>query len=378
MTDPLSLPFDAEAMAHELMAWIAFESPTYDAAAVARMVDLAAMTLAELDATIEILPGRGGYGPSLRARLAHRRRGVPGVLISGHLDTVHPVGALAANPVRIEDGRLWGPGGLDMKGGCLMAVEALRQLAAAGIETPLPITVLFTPDEEVGTPSTRALIEAEARRHAYVLVPEPAPPQGGVTTGRYAIARFRLTAEGAPAHAGVAPEDGLSAVREMARRILEIEARSGTDATFSVNDLRSGRWVNCVPHWCTAQVLTMAKTEADLDAASAWLMAQAGTRNAISFTVERDVVRPVWPDGQPATTALYARAADIAARMGVALPSGSMGGGSDANFTGALGVATLCSLGPEGAGYHTAEEYVEIESLASRGRLFTALLAELA
>lgn len=377
MTDPLALPFDADALAAELIDWIACESPTYDAAAVARMVDLAAAALAELGAAVEIIPGRGGFGPSLRARLPHPRAGAPGVLISGHLDTVHPVGALAENPARIEGGRVWGPGGLDMKGGCLMAVEALRRLAAAGLTTPCPVTVLFTPDEEVGTPSARGLIEAEARRNAYVLVPEPARPGNAVTTGRYAIARFRLEARGAPAHAGVAPEDGRSAVREMARRILEIEARSGPDATFSVNDVRSGAWVNCVPDWATAQVLSMAKTQEDLDAAAAWLTAQVGARDGVHFSVTPDVVRPVWADGRPETMALHARAAAIAARQGDALPSGSMGGGSDANFTGALGVASLCSLGPAGEGYHTPREHVVIESLARRGRLFAALLAEL-
>jgi glutamate carboxypeptidase len=117
----------------------------------------------------------------------------------------------------------FGPGIVDMKGGNYLALEAIRQLQRAGIDTPLPVTVLFTSDEEVGSPSTRDLIEAEAARHAFVLVPEPARENGGVVTGRYAIARFNLETLGKPSHAGIRPGEGRSALREMARRIIAVE-----------------------------------------------------------------------------------------------------------------------------------------------------------
>jgi glutamate carboxypeptidase len=375
--NPAALPFDARAMAEGLRPWVECESPTYDAAAVARMMDLAAADLAELGATVEIIPGRLGLGPSVRARLPHPTARKPGVLVSGHFDTVHPIGSLAENPCRIEGDRLYGPGVLDMKSGNYLAVEAARQLARAGIATPLPVTFLFTPDEEIGTPAARALIEAEARRSRYVLVPEPARPDGCLTTGRYAIARFELHASGKPAHAGVAPESGLSAVRALARTILDIEAMSGPDCTFSVNDVRSGQWVNCVPSWASAQVLSMAKTQSHLDAGVARMAALAGTRDGVTLEVRPGVVRPVWEDGRPESMALFERARALAEPLGEKLGSGSMGGGSDANFTGAMGVASLCSLGAAGAGYHTPQEHVDIPSLARRGRLFAALLATL-
>lgn len=375
--DPAALPFDAAAMAQGLRPWVECESPTYDPAAVGRMMDLAAFELAEMGAQVEVLPARGGVGPSVRARLPHPDLGAPGVLVSGHMDTVHPVGELARNPCRIEDGRLYGPGVLDMKAGSYLAMEAARQIARAGIATPLPITFLFTPDEEIGTPVTRGLIEAEARASRYMLCPEPLRPGGGVTTGRYAIARFDIAASGKPAHAGVAPESGVSAVREMARRILEIEAMSGPDCTFSVNDVRSGPWVNCVPSWATAQVLSMAKTEGDLASGAARMAALAGERDGVAFTVTPTVTRPVWEDGRPETMALFEIAKRIAAGLGETLSPGSMGGGSDANFSGALGVASLCSLGAEGAGYHTPQEHVIVESLARRGRLMAGLFASL-
>ncbi|MFN3613588.1 MAG: M20/M25/M40 family metallo-hydrolase, partial [Rubrimonas sp.] len=279
--NPMDLPFDADAMAAGLRPWVECESPTYDAAAVGRMMELAAFDLAAMGAAVEMLPARGGFGPSVRARMPHRRMGEPGVVISGHFDTVHPVGTLAMNPCRIEDGRMYGPGALDMKSGNYLAMEAVRQLARAGIETPLPVTFLFTPDEEVGTPATRGLIEAEALRNRYFLCPEPSLADNGVSTGRYAIARFNLTARGKPSHAGAALKDGVSAVRELAKRILEIEAMTTDDCTFSVNDLRSGQWVNCVPSFASAQVLSMAKRQEDLDAGVAKMLAMAGERDGV-------------------------------------------------------------------------------------------------
>ncbi len=172
--DPLKLPFDTQEILDGLRPWIECESPTWDAAAVNRMMDLAAYDLAGLG-QVERIPGRMGFGGSLRARLHHPDQGrVPGILISGHLDTVHPIGTLDVLPFGVEGDICYGPGIMDMKGGNYVCVEALRQLLKAGAQTPLPVTILFTPDEEVGTPSTRELIEAEARRNKYVLVPEPA------------------------------------------------------------------------------------------------------------------------------------------------------------------------------------------------------------
>ena len=149
-----------------------------------------------------------GFGDCVRATFPHATPDVPGILVMGHLDTVHPVGHAVRLPFRRDGNRAWGPGILDMKGGNYLALEAIRQLQRAGERTKLPVTVLFTSDEEVGSPSTRDLIEAEAARHKYVLVPEPARPDGGVVTGRYAIARFNLEATGRPSHAGAQPGRG--------------------------------------------------------------------------------------------------------------------------------------------------------------------------
>ncbi len=190
------LGFDTNEILKGLKPWVECESPTYDAAAVDRMMDLASYDLVAAGATIERIPGRMGLGGSVRATFPHARSGEPGILISGHLDTVHPLGTINVLPWRIEDNKCYGPGVMDMKAGNYIAIEAIRKLTLAGEKTPLPVTVLFTPDEEIGTPATRDLIEMEARKNKYVLVPEPASADGGAVTGRYAIARFNLRTRG--------------------------------------------------------------------------------------------------------------------------------------------------------------------------------------
>jgi glutamate carboxypeptidase len=375
--DPNGLDFDAATMLAGLRPWIECESPTFDAPAVGRMMDLAARDLILMGATVERVPGRMGFGDCLRARFPHPRAHEPGILIMGHFDTVHPIGTLTQLPWRQENGRCYGPGIYDMKGGNYLALEAIRQLARANIAARLPVTVLFTSDEEVGSPSTRDLIEAEAARHRIVLVPEPARPDGGVVTGRYAIARFNLEATGRPSHAGARLKEGRSAIREMARQILAIEEMTTDDCTFSVGVIRGGQWVNCVTTTCTAEALSMAKRQQDLDDGVARMLALRPSGNDVAFKVTRGVTRPVWePDAK--AIALYEHARSIARDLGFDLSHQSAGGGSDGNFTGAMGIATLDGLGVEGAGGHTLEEHIVVDSLVRRGRLMAGLLATLA
>jgi glutamate carboxypeptidase len=374
--NPADLPFDSETMLLGLRAWVECESPTFDAAAVDRMLDLAAGEMAIMGASIERIAGRQGFGGCVRAKFSHPRQNEPGILIAGHLDTVHPIGTIDRLTWRRDGHKCFGPGIFDMKGGNYLALEAIRQLARAHLTTPLPITVLFTPDEEVGTPSTRDLIEAEAKRNKYVLVPEPGRPHNGVVTGRYAIARFNLEATGRPSHAGATLSSGRSAIREMARQILVIDGMTSEDCTFSVGIVHGGQWVNCVATSCTGEALCMAKRQADLDRGVERMLALSGTANDVAFKVTRGVTRPVWePDA--GTMALYEKARGVAASIGLDLPHGSAGGGSDANFTGAMGIPTLDGLGVRGADAHTLNEHIEIDSLAERGRLMAGLLATL-
>ena len=374
--DITKLPFKTEEMLAGLKPWIECESPTYDPVAVDRMMDLAAYDLASY-ATIERIPGRMGFGGCLRARFPHPDMGKPGILIAGHMDTVHPVGTLNVLPFQRKGTKCYGPGIQDMKGGNYVCVEAIMQLIQAGFQTPLPITVLFTPDEEVGTPSTRELIEHEAARNKYILVPEPAREDGGAVIGRYAIARFNLRTVGRPSHSGAHLKEGRSAIAAMARKIGEIEAMTDDDCTFSVGVINGGQWVNCVSSECTAQALTMAKTQEDLDRGIAGMMALMDKGDSVQFEVTRGVTRPVWKPNQPGTMMLYEMAHDIAKDLGFNLSAASSGGGSDGNFTGYLGIPTLDSIGVRGAGLHTLNEHIEVDSLVERARLIASMLVRL-
>jgi len=373
----LDLPFDAEAMLEGLRPWVECESPTFDAAAVGRMMDLAGRDLALAGARVERIAGRMGFGDCIRARFPHPAGDTaPGILVLAHLDTVHPVGTLASLPWRRDGGTCYGPGIQDMKGGTFLALEAMRQVLRAGLATPLPVTFLLTSDEEVGSPSTRDLIEAEARRARYVLVPEPARPDGGVVTGRYAIARFNLRTTGRPSHAGVRLSEGRSAIREMCRQVLAIEAMTTEDCTFSAGVIHGGQWVNCVATHCDAEVLSMAKRQEDLDAGVSRMLALQSSAPDVTLTVTRGVTRPVW-EADAGTRALYEVANGLAGKLGFAIPPQSSGGGSDGNFTGAMGIPTLDGLGVAGAMAHTLNEHIAVGSLVPRARLFAGLLTTL-
>lgn len=375
--NPLDLPFDTEEMLAGLRPWIECESPSFDAAAVNRMMDLAQHDLAVPGARVERIPGRLGYGDSVRAQFPHVDAGVPGVLILGHMDTVHPIGTLEKLPFRREGDLAYGPGIQDMKGGNYACLEAVRQLLRAGAETPLPVTVLLTPDEEVGTPSTRELIESEAARQKYVLIPEPARPDGGAVIGRYAIARYNLRTMGRPSHAGWQLAEGRSAIASMARRVLDIEAMTTDDCTFSVGVFHGGQWANCVSSECHANALSMAKRQEDLDRGVEAMLALNDESGDVAFEVTRGVTRPVWEPDQPGTMALLDMARDIMGEMGQDLSGTSAGGGSDGNFTGAMGIPTIDSIGVRGKGLHTLGECIYVDSLPERAKLAAAMLMRL-
>ncbi len=370
--------FDAEEILDAILDWVRVESPTYDADAVNRMMDVAEAEMRALGAAIEREPGRDGYGDTLTARFPGRRVG-PGVLVLGHLDTVHPVGTIDSQlPVRRDGDRVYGPGIYDMKGGMHLAIYALTQTLRQSGATELPVTVMFVPDEEVGSPSTRARIEAEARAHRYVLVPEPGRPGNAVVTGRHAFQRFTVVTHGRPAHAGATNRDGRSAIRVMARLIEEIESKSDFErgVTYSVGVVAGGQWVNVIPIECRAQVLAVAPDEAAVDEVATTMMALAGERDGVRIEIERGPMRPLF-GAHPGTMDLYGRARAIAADFGVDLRHGQFGGGSDGNFTGALGIATLDGLGVLGGGAHTHEEHLLVSSLEGRARLLAGLFETL-
>jgi glutamate carboxypeptidase len=370
--------FSADALLAELTQWVGIESPTYDAAAVDRMEAFIAQRIAALGFAVEKLPGRDGLGGALRCRLPGRRNG-PGILMIAHADTVHPVGTLATKlPIRRDGDKCYGPAIYDMKGGTVIALAALKAVLDKG-RPELPVTIIINPDEEIGSPTSRALIEEEAKAHKYVLIPEPAKgPRGEVTTGRHAFQRFFLTTHGRPAHSGWTNKDGRSAVRVMAQIVEELESRSDFDKgpTYAVSVIHGGQWVNCVPMTCTAQALCVAREMETFHEIGRVMDGLVGVRADVRIEVERGPVRPLWTAHAP-TMGLYERARRIAGEIGFELPHGQHGGGSDGNFTGALGVATLDGLGVMGGGAHTHEEHILVSSLVPRATLLARLIAEL-
>ncbi|MBM3613173.1 MAG: M20/M25/M40 family metallo-hydrolase [Alphaproteobacteria bacterium] len=336
--------------------------------------------MAALGARIDRIAGRDGYADVVRATI-DGDTDARGLLVLGHLDTVHPVGTRdGALPIRRDGDRVYGPGILDMKGGMYLAVHAVRQVLAArgGRGLRAKVTFLFIPDEEVGSPSTRAIIEDEACQHDHVLVPEPGM-DGRIVTGRHAFLRYTLHVHGRPAHAGGNNRKGASAIRAMARLIETIEGWSDPERgqTYSVGIVHGGTFVNVVPIACHAEVLCVAPDEeafADVQRRMSSLEAPLlGTR----VDVEPGPIRPLFRN-PPGTRALWELCSGIARSHGTHVHAGQFGGGSDGNFTGALGIATLDGLGVEGAGPHTHEEHMLVSSLVPRARLFAAMVESLA
>ncbi|MEZ5852393.1 MAG: M20/M25/M40 family metallo-hydrolase [Hyphomicrobiaceae bacterium] len=369
----------SEALLGEVRAWVEIESPTQDAAAVNRMADFVEAKLRALGATIERQPGTGGFGDILVGRLPGEQNG-PGILLLGHIDTVHPVGTLAGPlPFRVEGDRAYGPGIYDMKGGNAIALAALAHLRATGRRPHLPVTVMMIPDEEVGSPSSRAAIEAEAKKHRLVLVVEPSGEGGRITIARHGIARWHLRTIGRPAHAGAYHAAGRSAIREMAHQILAVEALTDYDRNFYVNigTVNGGTHENMVPAECRAicySLVPTAKEEAELAAA---LRALKPHDPDVQLEVTQGISRP--PYGKsPAIQALYDHACALAREIGFEIPGERVaGGGSDGNFTGALGIPTLDGMGVIGAGPHTHEEHLLIPWLVPRTRLLVRLFETL-
>jgi len=355
-------------------ALVRIESPTTDKAAVDRCGAELAARLESIGGRVSRLP-RTDRGDHL---LAEFGCGTSQILLLGHFDTVWPVGQLDRMPLARSGGRLHGPGVFDMKAGIAIAMLATRALLETGAAINHRIVMLWTTDEEIGSASSRAAIEDEARRSRAVLVLEPSLPGGAVKTSRKGCGSYQVTVRGVAAHAGIEPQKGASAVQELAQQILRINALQDLARGVSVNvvQVSGGLRSNVIPDEARAVVDVRVPTAA---AASEIDAAFRGLRPVDArTTVEADggVDRPPL-ERTDLVERLYKQAREVARELGHDLAEGGTGGGSDGNFTAALGVPTLDGLGAIGDGAHALHEHIDIDTLPDRAALVAGLLTRI-
>lgn len=359
-----------------LERFVRCESPTHDEAAADRMADLLAETFSADGWRVQREP-RQGVGDVLTARLPGTGDGA-GTLVLAHYDTVWPLGTLAEMPWRIDDAgdRAYGPGSLDMKAGIVQTLLAVRLLRADGLVPPGPVTLLLTSDEETGSAASRGRIEEEARAHARVLVPEAARDDGALKVGRKGVGDYHVHFHGIPAHAGNHPDDGASALLELAHFALFARTLEDRAAATTVNPTvaRAGSATNVIAESARLdvdlRVLRLDEAARVDGAMRAWEARDERVRVRVEGGLNRPPMEPT-----AANVALFEEARAIAAAWGRDLASAVVGGGSDGNFTSALGVPTLDGVGACGAGAHARHEHVRIAETLERVALMAALLA---
>jgi len=368
---------DVQSYLDELRQWVSIETPSANREAVNRLGAMVAAAAAEAGLAVERIPGAPGLGDLICARGGRRTEG-PGLLVLAHLDTVHAVGTLAGElPWRLEGDRLYGPGIYDMKGSALMALQAWRNLRAEDRLPDRPVSFIFSADEEIGSPGSRAFIEAEARKAFATLVVEPARDGGKIVVGRKGVARFTVIAHGVAAHSGSNFSDGRSAIREMARQVLHLEGLTDLAAglTVSVNTIAGGTSPNSIAAECTVSVDVRLQRPEQAEAVLAAFQNLSAIDADVTLTSEGGVNRPpFFPT--PASTALFRHARQLATRSGIDLVGVHAGGASDGNFTAAQNVPTLDGLGVDGAGPHTLNEHILVSSITPRTKFFGDLLAQ--
>ena len=361
-----------DALVGEINELVAIETPSHYLEGSLRIVKLLASKFREVADSVEIEKAEG-VGNHIIVRVGADLGKRP-TLILGHTDTVHPLGTIDRNPIRIEDSRLFGPGVFDMKGNIPLVLEALRYLSAVKIERP--ITVLLSCDEETGSATGRDLVEREAARSARCLVLEPSAA-GAVKTSRKGTGVYCLEATGVPAHAGLEPERGANAVAELARQVDSIHAVADRNVgtTVNVTTFSGGTTTNVIPAFAACEIDVRFSNAAEGDRVEAELAALSAKDPRVKLELKGRINRPPLEETDD-VMALYERARAAALGLGFELDHTQVGGASDGNFVAALGIPVLDGLGITGDGAHTLDEYIEIEDIPRRAALLTKLLIE--
>jgi glutamate carboxypeptidase len=367
------------AMLRLLRDLVEIESPSSDKAAVDRCAERVAKEWKQRGARVRILRN-AKRGNIVRAEIAPRSgQARRQILVLGHVDTVYPIGTLAKMPFRISGGRAWGPGTFDMKGGLVLALFAADALRAARIALRRKLVFLWTGDEELGSHASLRAISAEARRSDAVLVLEPPYGKDGrAKTRRKGIGGLEIIIHGRAAHAGVNPEDGVNAVHEAALQIERLmkmnDPRRGI--TVQANMISGGTASNVVPDLARVDVDVRFTYAADVKALEKRLLGIKPILKGAQVQLHGGLNRPPL-ERTPQIAELYHHAQRLAQKLGFELGEAATGGGSDGNFTAAMGVPTLDGIGAVGDGAHAPHEHVLIRALPQRAGMIAGLLATL-
>jgi glutamate carboxypeptidase len=359
-------------MVRALEQLVMLESPTDDRAAVNGVADYLARAFGDLGATVERV-AQAEVGDHLRIEWG---LGEDQTLLLGHMDTVWPLGETARRPFAIEGDRARGPGVFDMKGGLVIALFVLEALQSLELRPAQRLVFLFNSDEEIGSPTSRSYIEAEARRSQAVLVLEPTREEA-VVTWRKGVGRFTLEVHGRAAHSGAAHERGVSAVQELAYQVLHLEGMTDYDrgTTLNVGVVQGGTRANVRPASAQAEIDLRVSTSQEGQRMTDTILGLEPVNPEARVSVSGGLTRPPW-ESSPEGRTLFERARRVGKALGLDLWPAGAGGGSDGNFTAALGVPTLDGLGVAGNDAHAVTEWVDLASLPVRAELLAGLLLD--
>ncbi len=363
-------------MLQTLRQFVQTESPSLEKNAADRCCEVVAAAWRKRGARVERI-AQEHRGDHLRITWwPHKSRPAGQLLVLGHYDTVYATGTLAKMPFRISAGKACGPGVFDMKAGIVQALFALETLQQTNTPVHKRLVFLWTSDEEIGSESSRKLLEAEARRSDAVFVLEPSfGPRGLIKTERKGVGEAELIVQGRASHAGLAPQEGVNAIHELALQIARIQQwndlRRGT--TINVCLLEGGTRTNVIPERARAVFDLRALRISDMRRLERRLHALRPILPGARLEIRGGFNRP--PLEHKMSAALFARAKSLASRMGLSLGECTVGGGSDGNFTAALGIPTLDGLGAVGDGAHSKHEHILTNTMPARAALLAALLA---
>lgn len=352
------------------------ESPSHDKPAVDRVGAIVAEVARSLGAQVEIIPNveTGGHVlarfPSPNGRGA---RGEGGILLLCHMDTVFPIGTLSHMPYREADGKIFGPGVLDMKAGIVISLAAVESAQRSGLKRS--VILLCTSDEEIGSHTSRGHIERLARESALALVLESALVDGSLKTWRKGVGEFKVKAKGRAAHAGGDHEKGRNAIEEMAHQVIAIQKLTdySKQTTLNVGVIQGGTVSNVVAEECSAQVDVRVMQPGEWERLESEMGRLKPVLDGTSLEIKGELNRPPMPFDETMKVT-FEKAKSIAAQVGIELKAGGTGGSSDANFVAPLGIPVMDGLGAVGEGYHSEREYIFADSLEQRVKLVSALL----